>query len=111
MKIISGNLKDKNIQINCECCHCTYEIESREDFKIHWVCKPVKVWCDPNIEIPEYSIVCPVCGRDIYIGLDEEDYEGVRILRNCFNEVIMSRSDWKSRYKVKPRVRGKVSSI
>jgi hypothetical protein len=49
--------------------------------------------------------VCPVCCRDIFIGLDEEDYEGVRILRNCFNEVIMSRPDWKSRYKVEPRKR------
>lgn len=106
MKIISGNLKDKNIQINCECCHCTYEIESREDFRIHWVVKPLSNGgYDFKTEIPEYSVVCPVCGRDIFIGLDEEDYEGVRILRNCFNEVIMSRPDWKSRYKVEPRKR------
>lgn len=105
IKIISGNLKKKNIQINCECCHCTYEIESREDFRIRWVFKPVGEWYDTSIEIPEYSVVCPVCGRDIFIGLDEEDYEGVRILRNCFNEIIMSRPDWKSRYKVKPRKR------
>lgn len=106
MKIISGNLKDKNIQINCESCHCTYEIESREDFRIHWVLKPLSNGSlDYNTEIPEYSVVCPVCGRDVYIGLDEEDYDDVRILRNCFNEIIMSRPDWKSRYKVEPRKR------
>ena len=106
IKIISGNLlNEKNIQINCPCCHCTYEIESKDDFRIHWVLKPVGEWYDTNIEIPEYSVVCPVCGRDIFIGFDKEDYDGVGILCNCFNEVIMSRPDWKSRYKVEPRKR------
>lgn len=106
IKIISGNLlNEKNIQINCPCCNCTYEIESRDDFRINWILKPVGEWYDTNIEIPEYSVVCPVCGRDIFIGLDKEDYDGVGILRNCFNEVIMSRPDWKSRYKVEPRKR------
>lgn len=102
MKIISGNLKGENIQINCTCCNCTYEIESREDFRIHWIYKPVGDWCDYDIQIPEYSVVCPVCGRDIYIGLDKADYDG-RFLGNCYNEVITSRPDWKSRYKVEPR--------
>ena len=102
MKIISGNLKGENIQFNCICCNCTYEIESREDFKIHWVYKPVGDRYDYNIKIPEYSVICPVCSCDIFIGLDEEDYEGVRILRNCYNKIITSRPDWKSRYKVKP---------
>lgn len=105
MKIISGNLKGENIQINCKCCHCTYEIESREDFSIQWVLKPVKDWYDTNIEIPAYSVICPQCGVDIFIGLDKEDHEGVGILRNFFNEIIMSRPDWKSRYKVEPRSR------
>lgn len=108
MKIISGNLKGENIQINCECCHCTYEIESREDFTIHWVINAAYDW---NTELPEYSVVCPICGRNIYIGFDKKDCEGAGIYRNCFNEIIMSRPDWKSRYKVEPRVRGKVSSI
>ena len=102
MKIISGNLKGENIQFNCTCCNCTYEIESREDFRIHWIYKPVGDWCDYDIQIPEYSVVCPVCGRDVYIGLDKADYDG-RFLSNCYNEVIMSRPDWKSRYKVEPR--------
>ena len=105
MKIISGDLKGENIQINCNCCNCTYEIESREDFNIHWILKPLANGnCDCNVEIPEYSIVCPVCGRDIYIGLDKADYYG-GFLSNCYNEVIMSRPDWKSRYKVEPRRR------
>lgn len=105
IKIISGNLKKKNIQINCQCCNCVYEIESRKDFTIHWVIKPYYDTYDYNTEIPEYSVVCPVCGYSIHIGLDEEDYEGVNIMRNCFNEVIMSRPDWKSRYKIAPRKR------
>ena len=103
IKIISGNLREKNIQVNCQCCNCTYEIESKDDFTIHWILKPVGEGYDTSVEIPEYSVVCPQCGRDIYIGLDEEDYEGVNIMRNCLNEVIMSRPDWKSRYKVESR--------
>ncbi len=111
MKIISGNLKGENIQFNCNCCNCTYEIESREDFIIRWFFKPLRNGAhDWNTEIPEYSVVCPVCGRDTYIGFDEADYDG-RFLPNCYNEIIMSRPDWNSRYKVEPRVRGKVSSI
>lgn len=106
MKIISGNLKDKNIQINCECCHCTYEIESREDFDIYWVCRPkADGWFDLDVEIPQYSVNCPVCGHNLFIGLDDEDYEDIKIIHNCFNEIIMSRPDWKSRYKVEPRIR------
>lgn len=105
MKIISGNLKNKNIQINCECCNCTFELESREDFEIHWVVRPYYDTYNYNIEIPEYSISCPVCSHNIYIGLNEEDYEGVNIMPGCLNKVIMSRPDWKSRYKVKPRKR------
>lgn len=105
MKIISGNLKNKNIQINCECCKCTYELESREDFEIHWVVRPYYDTYNYNIEIPEYSVVCPQCGYNVYIGLDKNDYEGVNVFRSCFNEIIMSRSDWESRYKIKPRKR------
>ena len=102
MKIISGNLKGENIQFNCHCCNCVYEIESRDDFDIRWIYKPVGDGFDYDIEIPEYSVICPICGRDIYVGLDEADYDG-RFLRNCYNETIMSRTDWKSRYKVEPR--------
>lgn len=105
MRVISGNLKEKNIQINCEYCHCTYEIESREDFKVHWVTKPYYDTYDYNTEIPEYSVVCPVCDYNIYIGVDEEDCEGVRMFSNCFAKVIMNRPDWTSRYKIKPRRR------
>ena len=105
MKIISGNLKGENIQFNCNCCNCTYELESREDFKINWIVRPYYDTCDHNIEIPEYSVSCPVCSHNIFIGLDEEDYEGAGILRNCYNEIIMSRPDWKSRYKTEPRMR------
>ena len=55
--------------------------------------------------IPEYSVVCPNCGCDEYIGLDKNDYEGVNILQNYFQNIIMSRPDWKSRYKIEPRRR------
>lgn len=35
IKIISGNLKDKNIQMCCEYCNCVYELEIRDDFRIN----------------------------------------------------------------------------
>lgn len=43
--------------------------------------------------IPEYSIVCPNCSHDVYVGLDKSDYEGVSFLQNCFNHIIMNRPD------------------
>ena len=103
IKIIAGDLKEKNIQMRCECCNCVYELETRNDFKIHWVYKPVKEWCDYKTMIPEYSIVCPNCGYEVYIGLDENDCEDANISQNCFNRIIMDRPDWKSRYKTEVR--------
>lgn len=107
IKIISGNLKDKNIQMQCRCCNCVYELESRDDFKINWIYKPVGDWYDYKTMVPEYSVVCPNCGHNVYVGLDENDYEGVNILQNCFNRIIMGRPDWKSRYKTEPRKENK----
>ena len=105
MKIIAGNLKADNIQIHCEACSCVYELESRDDFDIHWVAKPMPGgWCDFHVEIPEYRIICPVCKYDIYIGIDREDYDREAwFYNNRFNELITSRPDWKSRYKSEPR--------
>lgn len=91
--------------MQCKCCNCVYEIETRDDFKINWGYKPVGDRYDYNILIPEYSIVCPNCGYDQYIGFDKDDYEGINSLENCFNRIIMNRSDWKSRYKIEPRRR------
>lgn len=105
IKIISGNLKDKNIQMCCKCCNCVYELETRDDFKINWVYKPIGDRYDHDTMIPEYLIVCPNCGYEAYVGLDKNDYEATNILSNCFNSIIMSRPDWENRYKIKPRRR------
>lgn len=103
IKIISGNLKDKNIQIHCECCNCVYELETKDDFRINWMYKPFKDRYDYKTMMPEYSVVCPNCGHNVYIGLDKNDCGDVNFMPNCFNSIIMNRPDWKSRYKTEVR--------
>lgn len=105
MKILSGNLKDKNINFNCKRCNANFELESRDDFYINnWVYKPVNryVVSDYNIKIPVYSIKCPVCGYLTYIGVDPadcgDDYNET-LIRNGYAEIIFNRDDWKERFK------------
>lgn len=105
MKIISGNLNGENIQLCCPCCHCTYELESKDDFTIHWIFKRSGDFCDYSTEIPEYKVKCPVCGYEVYVGIDNNDCDNWRGVRGVFGDIIMNRSDWKSRYKVEPRKR------
>ena len=105
MKIISGNLNGENIQLCCPCCYCTYELESKDDFIIHWIFKPSGDFCDYFTEIPEYKVKCPVCGHEIYVGIDNNDCNNWKGASNVFGDIIMNRSDWKNRYKVEPRKR------
>ena len=109
MKILSGNLKDKDINFNCKCCNANFILESKDDFCIRWKYKPIHrdgIY-DSNIKIPEYSIKCPVCGHEIYIGLDpmdcEEDFNKV-FIRNLYADIIFNRKDWKERYKTEVKV-------
>lgn len=102
VKIIAGDLRGKNIQIHCECCSCVYELESREDFTISWIYKPIGDHYDYNTMIPQYSMTCPNCGHNVYVGLDNSDYEGGHFLKNCYNDIIMNRPDWRTRYKTEP---------
>ena len=38
MKILSGNLRDKDINFNCNRCNANFNLESRDDFYIrNWV--------------------------------------------------------------------------
>ena len=83
IKIIAEDLKDKNIRMHCDCCNCVYELETRDDFKIHWVYKPVKEWYDHKTMIPEYSIICPNCGYEVNI----EDGLIKVVLHEIINEV------------------------
>ena len=110
MKILSGNLNDKDINFNCECCNSNFNLESRDDFYIYnWVFKPINRdgICDYNIKIPEYYIECPVCGHGIYIGLDPrdcgEDFNKV-LIRNVYADIIFNRKDWVKRYKTEIKV-------
>lgn len=105
MKILSGNLKDKDINLNCTCCNANFILESKDDFCINsWVYKPINRdgICDYNIKIPQYSIKCPVCGYETYIGLDPmdcgDDFNKSRI-RGIYADIIFNRKDWKERYK------------
>lgn len=105
MKILSGNLKDKDINFNCRRCNANFILESRDDFHIiSWKYKPINrdVICDCDVRIPEYAINCPVCGYEEYIGLDPmdcgEDFNKV-LIRNIYADIIFNRKDWKERYK------------
>lgn len=109
MKILSGNLKDKDINITCKCCNANFNLESKDDFDIHWIYKPVNRYgvCNYNIKIPEYSVKCPVCGFVTYIGTDPmdcgEDFN-VGMLRGAYADAIFNRKDWKERYKTEVKM-------
>lgn len=104
MKILSGNLKDKDINFTCKCCNANFNLESKDDFNIHWIYKPIKRHgiCDYNTKIPEYSVKCPVCDFVTYIGTDPvdcgEDFN-TATFRGVYANAIFNRKDWKERYK------------
>ena len=105
MKILSMDLKGEDINFGCKCCNASFNLESKDDFYIgNWVYKPINRYgvSDFNIKIPEYSVKCPVCGYETYIGLDPrdcgEDYN-MAIIQGVYADIIFNRKDWKERYK------------
>ena len=103
MKILSGDLNSKDVNCCCRCCNASFSLESREDFDVCWKYKPINVFqYDRNTMIPEYSIICPVCGCGIYVGLDpldcDEDYNKA-LMRGMYADIIFNRKDWVERYK------------
>lgn len=94
MKIISGDLKAKNINMSCRYCNCNFEIEGREDFIVHYI-----RGFAPYPKIPEYSICCPVCGGEVYLGVDKRDvklvdFPGIEnTYLNAFMSAISARPD------------------
>ena len=104
MKILSGDLNGKDINCCCRCCNASFSLESREDFCVSWKYKPIgsRGQCDCSIKIPDYSIKCPVCGCEIFVGVDPldcgEDYNKV-LMRNVYAGIIFNRKDWVERYK------------
>ena len=111
MKILSGNLRDKDINFNCGRCNANFNLESRDDFYIrNWVYKPIDrdgVY-DFNIKIPDYYIKCPVCEYETHIGLDPrdcgEDFNGT-LIRNVYADIIFNRNDWEEKYKTEIKIR------
>lgn len=94
-----------DIKLNCKCCNTHFVLESKDDFYINrWVYKPIDRHgvCDYNIKIPEYSIICPMCGDKIYVGLDPrdcgEDFNKA-MMQNVYADIIFNREDWEERYK------------
>lgn len=109
MKILSGNLRDKDINFVCTSCNANFILESKEDFCIRWIHKPIDRYGlhDHNIKIPEYLVKCPVCGYETYIGLDPRDCGenfNTAFLRNLYADIIFNRKDWKERYKTEVKV-------
>lgn len=110
MKILSGNLKDKDINFNCKCCNANFNLESKDDFYINnWVYKPISRdgICDYNIKVPNYSIKCPICGYETHIGLDYrdcgEDFNKV-FIQSVYADIIFNRNDWEERYKTEVKI-------
>lgn len=96
-----------DIRLNCKCCNTTFILESKDDFYIrNWVYKPITRYglCDYNIKIPEYSVKCPMCGYETYIGLDPmdcgEDFNKA-LTQNVYADIIFNRKDWEEKYKTK----------
>lgn len=109
MKMLAMGLKDKDINFTCECCYANFNLESKDDFCINWKYKPIdrNGICDYNIKIPVYSIKCPVCGHETYVGLDPidcgEDYN-IGLIRSVCADIIFNRKDWKERYKTEVKI-------
>lgn len=99
MKIISSVSMNDNIRITCQCCGCVFELESREDFNINRVFLPQRNgFVDYSMMIPDYSVRCPDCGKEIYIGLDPYDTDYTTPNALCY--AMTKRPDWKERYRV-----------
>ena len=109
MKILVMGLKDKDINFTCECCYANFNLESKDDFCINWRYKPIDRHgiCDYNIKIPVYSIKCPVCGHETYVGLDPidcgEDFS-IWLTQSVYADIIFNRKDWKERYKTEVKI-------
>lgn len=109
MKILSMGLSGKDINFCCKCCNANFNLESKDDFNIRWEYKPVNRYgmCDYNIKIPEYSVKCPVCGYETYIGIDPmdcgEDFNKA-MGQNVYAVIIFNRKDWKERYKTEIKI-------
>ena len=110
MKILSGDLSGKDINFSCRCCNASFNLESKDDFYIKWMYKPINRYGyqDRNIKIPVYSVICPVCGYKEYIGEDPrdcgDDYNET-LIRNVYANIIFNRDDWGNRYKIDIKVK------
>lgn len=98
MKMVYGDCFGKNIQFVCERCQCVYEAESRKDWTIRY-----KRDIDfGKYEIPEYSVKCPNCGFERFLGYDSDDLKRT-FYENTFCSwmpLLKERADWNERYKV-----------
>ena len=98
MKIVAGNLFSKNIQFVCERCNCVYEVESKDD----WSIQMIKPCYDKSV--PEYSVKCPNCGYEKYLGYDPDDLKGIDCENTlCFwIPMLKKRKDWAERFRISP---------
>jgi len=95
MKIIKHGFKSNSpegIHFTCEFCQCEYVVESREDLQYRMVYD-----FDNNKQI-DYSILCPECRHEIYLGVDPNKMKNP-IVFSSFKE-IFNRSDWSERFEV-----------
>lgn len=94
MKIIKpGALEKDGIYVICEHCYAEFVAEDRNDITRN----TIYYWDFENMcnaQTIEYSILCPCCGNEYYLGVDPKDNKNF-----CNNRAEFSREDWNTRYK------------
>ena len=93
MKIIKpGALGDDGIYITCQYCHAEFIAEDRNDLVANIV-KYYDYEEQKVITVKDYSIYCPCCGEQYYLGVDPK-------IAKCTinNKAEFMRKDWDERF-------------
>lgn len=101
MKIITS-IHNKNIQFVCGNCFSIYEVESKKDWTINMLA--VSRMSPNEYKVPEYMVICPVCGCRRFLGFDPDDLIGTKSVNTYCGMIPMlkQRDDWNDRYRVEP---------
>ena len=99
MKVISGNqVNPEGIDVLCECCHCEYRIEDRNDWdqeQVFYDSNPYG-FITTNHKVMNYITHCPVCGYEFFLGVNPRESSNDNIAPRY--SWIFDRPDWNERY-------------
>lgn len=103
MKVIKHGLSDKEaIHMICPWCKCEFDVDDRKDWTIGKVFVQAYQELSTHTELPTYSINCPECNYEFWLGIDPNDLDkkGDNFHENLLMRAISQREDWIERYKV-----------